>query len=59
MVNIKKLEPNRFYHWSLDHPIKMDVSDPYYNFYSFDAGLQTYEDRMDWLWNKMESSVIQ
>lgn len=57
MVNIKKLEPNRFYHWSLDHPIKMDVSDPYYNFYSFDAGLQTYEDRMDWLWEKMEYSV--
>jgi asparagine synthase (glutamine-hydrolysing) len=55
--NIKKLEPNRFYRWSLDHPIKMEVSDPYYNFNSFDAGLRTYDDRCDWLWDKMESSV--
>jgi asparagine synthase (glutamine-hydrolysing) len=55
--NIKKLDPNRFYRWSLDHPIKMDVSDPYYNFNSFDQGLVDYEQRMDWLWNKLESSV--
>lgn len=55
--NIKKLEPNKFHHWSLDHPIKMDVSDPYYNFNVFEAGLRTYDDRMDWLWNKLESSV--
>ena len=55
--NIKKLDPNKFYRWSLDHPIKMDVSDPYYNFNSFDAGLITYDDRCDWLWNKTESSV--
>jgi asparagine synthase (glutamine-hydrolysing) len=55
--NIKKLDPNRFYRWSLDHPIKMEVSDLYYNFNSFDAGLRTYDDRCDWLWNKMESSV--
>lgn len=55
--NIKKLDPNRFYRWSLDHPIKMEVSDPYYNFNSFDQGLVDYEQRMDWLWNKMESSV--
>jgi asparagine synthase (glutamine-hydrolysing) len=55
--NIKKLDPNKFYRWSLDHPIKMEVSDPYYNFNSFDQGLVDYEQRMDWLWNKMESSV--
>jgi len=55
--NIKKLDPNRFYRWSLDHPIKTEVSDPYYNFNSFDQGLVDYEQRMDWLWNKMESSV--
>jgi asparagine synthase (glutamine-hydrolysing) len=55
--NIKKLDPNRFYRWSLDHPIKMEVSYPYYNFNSFDAGLRTYDDRCDWLWDKMESSV--
>jgi asparagine synthase (glutamine-hydrolysing) len=55
--NIKKLDPNRFYRWSLDHPVKMEVSDPYYNFNSFDQGLVDYEQRMDWLWNKMESSV--
>lgn len=56
-LTIKKLEPNRFYRWSLDHPIKCEVSDYYYNFNFFDAGLSTYEDRMDWLWNKLESSV--
>jgi len=56
-MNIKKLDPNRFYKWSLDHPIKVEVSDPYYNFYSFEAGLESYDDRMDWLWNKLESSV--
>lgn len=55
--NIKKLDPNRFHRWSLDHPIKMEVSDPYYNFNSFDQGLVNYDQRMDWLWNKMESSV--
>ena len=33
--NIKKLEPNKFYRWSFDHPIKVEVSDPYYNFNSF------------------------
>ena len=55
--NIKKLEPNKFYRWSFDHPIKVEVSDPYYNFNSFDAGLETYEDRMDWLWNKLEEAV--
>lgn len=55
--NIKKLEPNKFYRWSFDHPSKIEVSDPYYNFNSFDAGLLTYEDRMDWLWEKLESSV--
>lgn len=55
--NIKKLDPNRFYRWSLDHPIKMEVSDYYYNFNSFDQGLVDYDQRMDWLWNKMESSV--
>lgn len=57
--NIKKLEPNRFYRWSLDHPIKVEVSDPYYNFDSFDIndGLETYEDRMDWLWDRLEKSV--
>ncbi len=56
-MNIQKLEPNRFYRWSLDHPIKVEISNPYYNFYSFDAGLETYDDRMDWLWQKMENSV--
>lgn len=56
-LNIKKLEPNKFHHWSLDHSIKMDISDPYYNFNVFDAGLVTYDDRMDWLWNKLEDSV--
>jgi asparagine synthase (glutamine-hydrolysing) len=55
--SIKKLEPNRFYHWSFDYPANMEVSDPYYNFYSFDAGLETYEDRMDWLWENLENSV--
>ena len=54
---IKKLQPNRFYKWNLYNPTKMEVSDPYYNFYSFDAGLQTYEDRMDWLWNNLEHAV--
>ena len=54
---IKKLQPNRFYKWNLYNPSKIEVSDPYYNFYSFDAGLETYEDRMDWLWNKLENSV--
>lgn len=55
--NIKKLAPNRFYKWNLDNPAKIEISDPYYNFYSFDAELQDYEDRMDWLWNKLEYSV--
>jgi asparagine synthase (glutamine-hydrolysing) len=54
---IKKLEPNRFYHWNFDHPSKIEVSDPYYNFNIFDAGLSNYEDRMDWLWEKLERSV--
>ena len=57
IANIKKLEPNRFYRWSLDHPIKVEVSDPYYNFHYFDAGLRTYDDRCDWLFEKMEKSV--
>ena len=56
-VGIKKLQPNRFYRWNLHNPSKMEVSDPYYNFYSFDAGLETYEDRMDWLWNRLEQAV--
>ena len=56
-LDIKKLQPNRFYRWSLDYPIKVEISDPYYNFNYFDAGLTSYEDRMDWLWNKLESSV--
>ncbi len=55
--SIKKLQPNRFYRWSFDHPSKVEISEPYYNFYSFDAGLRDYEDRMDWLWNKLEYSV--
>lgn len=55
--NIKKLSPNRFYRWSFDYPIKYEVSEPYYNFHSFDMGLETYDDRMDWLWEKLEYSV--
>jgi asparagine synthase (glutamine-hydrolysing) len=56
-IGIKKLEPNRFYQWNLDCPQKIEVSDPYYNFNFFDAGLRTYDDRCEWLFNKMESSV--
>lgn len=56
-LNIKKLEPNRFYRWSLDFPAKMEVSDPYYNFHFFDFGLETYDDRCEWLFEKMEKSV--
>lgn len=56
-VNIKKLEPNRFYHWNLDNPGNVQVSSPYYNFHFFDAGLRTYEDRCEWLFEKMEKSV--
>jgi asparagine synthase (glutamine-hydrolysing) len=56
-LNIKKLEPNRFYKWSLDFPAKIEVSDPYYNFHFFDHGLETYDDRCEWLFEKMEKSV--
>jgi asparagine synthase (glutamine-hydrolysing) len=56
-LGIKKLEPNRFYQWSLDFPAKMEVSDPYYNFHFFDAGLESYDDRCEWLFEKMEKSV--
>ena len=56
-VNIKKLEPNRFYHWNLDNPGNVQVSSPYYNFHFFDAGLRTYDDRCEWLFEKMEKSV--
>jgi asparagine synthase (glutamine-hydrolysing) len=56
-VNIKKLEPNRFYHWHLDNPGNVQVSSPYYNFHFFDAGLRTYDDRCEWLFEKMEKSV--
>ncbi|NBU96874.1 MAG: hypothetical protein EBS19_01460 [Spirochaetia bacterium] len=55
--NIKKLEPNRFYHWSFDYPAAIQVSEPYYNFHFFDAGLNDYEDRCEWLFEKMEKSV--
>ncbi len=55
--NIKKLEPNKFYHWSLDNPEKIEVSGPYYNFHFFDAGLRTYDDRCEWLFEKMDKSV--
>lgn len=56
-TNIKKLEPNRFYKWNLDCPSVIEVTDPYYNFHFFDAGLSTYDDRCEWLFEKMEKSV--
>jgi asparagine synthase (glutamine-hydrolysing) len=56
-LNIKKLEPNRFYKWNLDYPSVVEVSDYYYNFHFFDAGLRTYDDRCEWLFEKMEKSV--
>lgn len=56
-VNIKKLEPNRFYNWNLDNPGNINVSSPYYNFHFFDAGLRTYDDRCEWLFEKMDKSV--
>jgi len=57
ILNIKKLEPNRFYHWSFDNPSKIEVTEPYYNFHFFDAGLKDYDDRCDWLFQKLEKSV--
>jgi len=57
IMNIKKLEPNRFYHWNLDYPSVVNVSDPYYNFHFFDAGLSNYDERCEWLFEKMEKSV--
>ena len=54
---IKKLEPNRFYSWNMDNPRKIDVTGPYYNFHFFDAGLRTYDDRCEWLFEKMDKSV--
>lgn len=56
-LNIKKLEPNKFHRWNMSYPAKMDISEQYYNFNYFDAGLENYEERMDWLWEKLESSV--
>lgn len=56
-LNIKKLEPNKFHRWNMNYPAKMDISEQYYNFNYFDAGLENYEERMDWLWEKLESSV--
>ena len=56
-LNIKKLEPNKFHRWNMNYPAKMDISEQYYNFNYFDAGLEDYEERMDWLWEKLESSV--
>lgn len=56
-IGIKKLEPNRFYHWNLDSPHIINVSDQYYDFNFFDAGLTTYDDRCEWLFEKMERSV--
>lgn len=56
-VNIKKLEPNRFYKWTFDYPEKIEISEKYYNFGYFDYGLENYEERMDWLWERLESSV--
>lgn len=55
--NIKKLDPNKFYRWSLNYPAKIEISDPYYNFNSFDTKFQDYEDKMDWLWERMENSI--
>lgn len=54
---IKRLEPNRFHHWSFDNPTKMDSSDPYYNFYVPVADFKSYEEKMDWLWEKLELAV--
>ena len=56
-LNIKKLEPNKFHRWNMSYPAKMDISEQYYNFNYFDAGLENYEERMDWLWERLESSV--
>lgn len=56
-LNIKKLEPNKFHRWNMSYPAKMDISEQYYNFNYFDVGLENYEERMDWLWEKLETSV--
>lgn len=54
---IKKLEPNRFHHWSFDNPTKIDSSDPYYNFHVPVSDFKCYEEKMDWLWEKLELAV--
>ena len=56
-LNIKKLEPNKFHRWNMSYPAKMDISEQYYNFNYFDVGLENYEERMDWLWERLERSV--
>ena len=56
-LNIKKLEPNKFHRWNMNYPAKMDISEQYYNFNYFDVGLESYEERMDWLWERLERSV--
>ena len=55
--DIKRLEPNKFYRWSLDNPAKIESAGPYYNFFVPPIITDDYEERMDWLWNTMERSV--
>lgn len=55
--NFVKVPNNSFVLWNLNNPSVTEKSDLYYDFYSFHENLNSYEDRMDWLWNKLEESV--
>ena len=55
--NIVKLPNNAFISWNLNNPSFTLKSAPYYDFNSFNVEFESYEEKMDWLWNKLESAT--
>lgn len=55
--NVFKLPNNTFIHWNLNNPLYITKSAPYYDFNHFNIEFNTYEDKLDWLWDKLESAT--
>jgi asparagine synthase (glutamine-hydrolysing) len=59
-TNITRILPNSIYFYNMDSPLFEKITNPYY--FSWDLPIpelegKSYEDHMDWLWDKMFESV--